>query len=586
MRDVPTGVSDAQIIVYNDDETPFDFVVDLIRSVFGRSEAEAFAFAATSNQQGRVNCGTYPPEVADAMLRAARQRIQDAGHPLCITAEPLDGEAEDSACHCGFCGKLADEQDLVRGEYEPICAECVLTVADRMSSAARSRTFKYAHEAITWHFAGLARDEIVTTARQFPGHMRADVQVAIDKLFSGSALRFFGLHDQYRSSTLTYADLMRATTRPTMISAAQFRDVDIGDNVPIRCLENGLWLSRDGDLRYAFVLSFNREYGCEACSHVEIAVPGGQEGADFVRRCFAGLEAAISQARSYRGKVLSLEVGADYRGRSQGIMVHRLPHVSRDEVILPEPTLKLLDRNVIRFIESRESLRRLGQSTRKGILLYGPPGTGKTHTIRYLAANLPGHTTLIITAEQMGLLPHYMALARLLQPAMVVIEDVDLIAGARENINSPCEESLLNSLLNEMDGLKDNADILFVLTTNRPEQLEGALAGRPGRIDQAIEVPLPDDVGRDKLVRLYGGGLRLPDAIVAEAVTGTAGVSAAFIKELMRRVAQASVMRGDRSAVSSADLAEALDDMLFTGGRLNVRLLGGAVGAPLQPAER
>ena len=52
---------------------------------------------------------------------------------------------------------------------------------------------------------------------------------------------------------------------------------------------------------------------------------------------------------------------------------------------------------------------------------------------------------------------------------------------------------MLNTLLNEMDGLKEDADILFVLTTNRPEQLEGALASRPGRIDQAIEVPLPDD---------------------------------------------------------------------------------------------
>ena len=50
---------------------------------------------------------------------------------------------------------------------------------------------------------------------------------------------------------------------------------------------------------------------------------------------------------------------------------------------------------------------------------------------------------------------------------------------------------MLNGLLNEMDGLKADADILFVLTTNRPEQLEGALAGRPGRIDQAIEVTLP-----------------------------------------------------------------------------------------------
>jgi len=103
-----------------------------------------------------------------------------------------------------------------------------------------------------------------------------------------------------------------------------------------------------------------------------------------------------------------------------------------------------------------------------------------THTIKYLAANLPGHTSLIITAGQMGLLSHYMALARLLQPTMVVIEDVDLIARDREDMDGPCEESLLNALLNEMDGLKDNADILFVLTTNRPEQLESALAGRDG----------------------------------------------------------------------------------------------------------
>ena len=186
---------------------------------------------------------------------------------------------------------------------------------------------------------------------------------------------------------------------------------------------------------------------------------------------------------------------------------------------------------------------RLGQSTRKGILLYGPPGTGKTHTIRYLASNLPGHTTLIITAEQIALLAHYMELARLLQPAMVVIEDVDLIARDRGEMGGPCEEVLLNELLNEMDGLKQDADILFVLTTNRPEELESALAGRPGRIDQAIEVPLPDDIGRRKLVRLYGKGLPLDAAIVDEAARRTEGVSAAFIKELMRRIAQASIAR-------------------------------------------
>jgi ATP-dependent 26S proteasome regulatory subunit len=225
-------------------------------------------------------------------------------------------------------------------------------------------------------------------------------------------------------------------------------------------------------------------------------------------------------------------------------------------------------------VQHRAKLRQLGQSTRKGILLYGPPGTGKTHTIRYLASNLPGHTTLIITAAQVELLGAYTNLARLLQPAMVVIEDVDLIARDREMMG-PCEESLLNKLLNEMDGLKEDADILFVLTTNRPEQLEGALANRPGRIDQAIEIPLPDDVGRTQLVQLYGRGLQLDEALIKEAVQRTRGVSAAFIKELMRRTAQAGIGRARGTAIKSADLGEALDDMLFASGKLNIKLLGG-----------
>jgi ATP-dependent 26S proteasome regulatory subunit len=217
-----------------------------------------------------------------------------------------------------------------------------------------------------------------------------------------------------------------------------------------------------------------------------------------------------------------------------------------------------------------------GQESGVNILLYGPPGTGKTHTIRYLATNLPGHTTLIITAAQMGLLGAYMGLARLLQPALVVIEDVDLIARDRNEMGGPCEESLLNKLLNEMDGLKEDADILFVLTTNRPEELESALAGRPGRIDQAIEVALPDEIGRGKLVRLYGRGLTLDSAVVDEAVRRTEGVSAAFIKELMRRIAQSAIARDGAASVISADIDEALNDMLFAGGRLNVKLLGGA----------
>jgi ATP-dependent 26S proteasome regulatory subunit len=135
-----------------------------------------------------------------------------------------------------------------------------------------------------------------------------------------------------------------------------------------------------------------------------------------------------------------------------------------------------------------------------------------------------------------------------------VIEDVDLIARDRDQMG-PCEESMLNGLLNEMDGLKEDADILFILTTNRPEQLEGALSNRPGRIDQAIEVPLPDDAGRGKLIQLYGKGLPLNKIVIREA----------------------SIARDGGTAVESRDIGEALDDMLFTGGKLNIKLLGGAL---------
>jgi hypothetical protein len=476
---------------------------------------------------------------------------------------------------CKLCGDIAGVNRIrLADKTILICDDCMLGIAANIGDITETKQFEYACDALACHFAGIRDDQLVATSRQFPGHMKADLQVAVDELFS-MPIRFFGIYEQHRYETVTFASLSQGDRNAQAIAPAQYCDVDVGEGAPVKCLTNGLWLCREGDLRYAVVLSSHREYGYESGTRIEIAVPVGVAGAEFVQRCFSALENAVSAARCYRGKILSLEADADYRGRSRGVTVHKLPSVARDDVILPKATLELLDRNVLSFVGSRAQLRRMGQSTRKGILLYGPPGTGKTHTIRYLATSLPGHTTLIITGSRIAMLAQYMNLARLLQPAMVVIEDVDLIARDRDEMG-PCEESMLNGLLNEMDGLKQDADILFVLTTNRPEQLESALAGRPGRIDQAIEVPLPDDSGRKKLMQLYGRGLPLDEAVVTEAAERTRGVSAAFIKELTRRIAQASIARDGGTTVISSDISEALDDMLFAGGKLNVKLLGGA----------
>jgi ATP-dependent Clp protease adapter protein ClpS len=576
MSNVQASTGHREIIFHDDDETPLQFLIELLHSVFKKQLADAFRFTEAIRQEKKASCGSYPRKIAGELLEAARQRIDESGHPLRITTRAIVANDKVLDTRCKFCGDLFGENQLsLKGIVTLVCDECMDGIRSHLPELVSKKQFEYACHALAFHFAGIPSDRLVATSRQFPGHMRADVQAGVDKLFSASPLRFFGIHEERRYETLTLAALSSDGRNALAIAPAQYHDVDVGESAPVKCLDNGLWLCRNDDLRYAVVLSSHREYGRESGTRIEIAVPAGTEGAEFVQRCFSELERAVNDARCYRGKVLSLDSDGNYSGRTRGVMVHKLPAVQREDVILPEATLKLLDRNVLSFVKNRPRLRQLGQSTRKGILLYGPPGTGKTHTIRYLANNLPGHTTLIITAAQVALLAQYMSLARLLQPAMVVIEDVDLIARDRNQMGA-CDEVLLNALLNEMDGLKQDADILFVLTTNRPEQLESALASRPGRIDQAIEVPVPNDIGREKLVRLYGRGLPLGDAVVSEAAQRTKGVSAAFIKELMRRVAQASLARDGATTVESTDISEALDDMLFAGGRLNIKLLGGA----------
>jgi hypothetical protein len=373
--------------------------------------------------------------------------------------------------------------------------------------------------------------------------------------------------------------LLATNANMSMPTAPLYEDVDVGEDSPVRCLQSGLWLGTLGGAKFALLLTKGEPRMSDDNIHVQVGVIGA-EGTPIVDRLFDKLEKAVRDSRSYRGKVLSLDQGANYRGQSQGIKVHKLRGVGRDEVILPRPTLELLERNVLRFVEQREKLGRFGQSRKKGLLFYGPPGTGKTHTIHYLAGALAGHTTLLISAEQVAFLSEYMTLARMLQPSMVVIEDADLIARNRSQMHNPREEALLNKLLNEMDGLKEDADVLFVLTTNRPEALEQALTARPGRIDQAIEFPLPDEDGRRKLVDLYARGTTLDREVLDEVIKRTGKVSGAFIKELMRRAVQFHLEKnGDSQAdkkIHLSDVQEALEEMIFRGGALNVKLLGGA----------
>jgi energy-coupling factor transporter ATP-binding protein EcfA2 len=420
-------------------------------------------------------------------------------------------------------------------------------------------------------------EEITTAGRQFPITARVDVQSALEELLrKRPGTKLLGIVSQNGHEAPQLAPLL-SKGRFVMSEAGpvQHDELDIGEAVPARCLKNGLWLSRENNLPFAILMAPGGRFGMNAGVQVEIAFPAGDGGARLSQDLFRELEVIVGQGRTYRGRVISLEAHIHPMGGGSMVKVHRLAKVNRGDVILPAKTLAMLDRNVSGFMNARPQLKALRFQARKGLLFYGPPGTGKTHTIHYLASQLPDHTTLLVTAEQVGLLDEYFRLARFLQPSMMVIEDVDLIARDRTHMHGAGQEVLLNRLLNEMDGLREDAEVLFILTTNRPEQIEPALISRPGRIDQAIEFPLPDEEAREKLARLYARGLQIPDPLVESIVSRTKGVSAAFIRELMRRCAQFQIEFSGGNTLTGQSVDAAIEEMLFAGGALNRRLLGG-----------
>ena len=130
-----------------------------------------------------------------------------------------------------------------------------------------------------------------------------------------------------------------------------------------------------------------------------------------------------------------------------------------------------------------------------------------------------------------------------------------------------------------MEGLGPDMDVTFLLTTNRADLLEPALAQRPGRVDHAVLLPLPDADARRQLIALYQGNLELaladPDVVIAR----TEGVTAPFIKELLRRgalrAAREANAGGGPLRVTDAHLSAALDQLLDTRNQLTKVLLGG-----------
>jgi ATP-dependent 26S proteasome regulatory subunit len=231
---------------------------------------------------------------------------------------------------------------------------------------------------------------------------------------------------------------------------------------------------------------------------------------------------------------------------------------------------------VIGIGRNSEALKRAGQHLKRGVLMYGPPGTGKTLTIRHLLTETPGITAVVLTGSSIRFISAAAEIARTFQPAIVVLEDIDLVAMERHSSPQP----LLFEVLDALDGLDGDADVAFIMTTNRVDVLERALAERPGRVDLAVEIPLPAPAERQRLFRRYAQQLPYSDEALTAAAERAEGTTGSFAKELIRR-SVLRAMREERDPLDD-DLIAELDRLMDSRQQLTRSMLGTARGAESQ----
>jgi hypothetical protein len=341
---------------------------------------------------------------------------------------------------------------------------------------------------------------------------------------------------------------------PLRLTAPALTDLPNGPGSTLGCLRLALLLVADQHGRYVVMIQAPNEHH-EALEMEVAGLP-----VDVAQSLLAELDQLRAELNVYRGHLLDVSLSP-----MGGVVLTFAgpPGLGRDDVVLPAAVLARVERHALGVASHREALLAARQHLKRGLLLYGPPGTGKTHTMRYLLGQMSDYTRLVLTGRSLMAIGGVTDLARALQPAVVVLEDVDLVA--EERSMGPASSPVLFDLLDAMDGAAPDADLLFLLTTNRADLLEPALAARPGRVDVAVEIALPDAPARERLLRLYGQGvpLALTEDDVSLAVERTEGTTASFLKELIRRSVLESLHDDPAlTAVTGAQLARALDDLL------------------------